>query len=190
MNKELVEEILKKIKIYKKNSIITCFNKPKVLNFETFNIFKKEVKKYKIVNRGLIKEYLLLDKKIQKTISNLKNQESLEGFDFLMSKLKTIKNSVLCLVLNDQIQGLIGPMNIFKDADNNKIVSAFYFGVSEKYRRQGYGELLFESFINLCYFKGIKYFLVTNREDSKAAMFYKKMGAKLGNKYYKIKNVS
>ncbi len=190
IDKELLRDILEKTKISKDKINIICFNKPKISNFETFNILKKEVKKYKIDDKGLIKEYLLLDKKIQKTINNLKNKESLEGFDFLISKLKTIKSPVLCLVLDNQIQGLIGPMNIFKDADNNKIVSAFYFGVSEKYRRQGYGELLFKSFINLCYFKGIKYFLVTNRKENKAAMFYKKMGAKLGNKYYKIKNVS
>ena len=187
IDKKVLNGILEKTKISKGN--IICFNKPKVLNFETFNIFKKEIKKYKIEDRGLIKEYFLLDKKIQKTINNLKNQEGLEGFNFLISKLKTIKSPILCLVLNNQIQGLIGPMNIFKDADNNKIVSSFYFGVSEKYRRQGYGELLFKSFVNSCFLQGIKYFLVTNREESKAAMFYKKMGAKIGNKYYKIKNI-
>lgn len=187
IDKKVLNDILEKTKIPKGN--IICFNKPKVLNFETFNIFKKEIKKYKIEDRGIVKEYLLLDKKIQKTINNLKNQESLEGFDFLISKLKTIKSTILCLVLDNQIQGLIGPMNIFKDADNNKIVSAFYFGVSKRYRRQGYGELLFKSFVNLCYLQGIKYFLVTNGEKSKAAMFYKKMGAKVANKYYKIKNI-
>lgn len=187
IDKKVLNGILEKTKMLKGN--IICFNKPKVLNFETFNIFKKAIKRYKIEDRGLIKEYLLLDKKIQKTINNLKNQESLEGFDFLISKLKTIKSPILCLVLDNQIQGLIGPMNIFKDADNNKIVSAFYFGVSKRYRRQGYGELLFKSFVNLCYLQGIKYFLVTNGEKSKAAMFYKKMGAKVANKYYKIKNI-
>lgn len=187
VDKKVLNDILEKTKILKGN--IICFNKPKVLNFEIFNIFKKEIKKYKIEDRGIVKEYLLLDKKIQKTINNLKNQESLEGFDFLISKLKTIKSPILCLVLDNQIQGLIGPMNIFKDADNNKIVSAFYFGVSKRYRRQGYGELLFKSFVNLCYLQGIKYFLVTNGEKSKAAMFYKKMGAKVANKYYKIKNI-
>lgn len=187
VDKKVLNDILEKTKILKGN--IICFNKPKVLNFETFNIFKKEIKRYKIEDRGIVKEYLLLDKKIQKTINNLKNQESLEGFDFLISKLKTIKSPILCLVLDNQIQGLIGPMNIFKDADNNKIVSAFYFGVSKRYRRQGYGELLFKSFVNLCYLQGIKYFLVANGEKSKAAMFYKKMGAKVANKYYKIKNI-
>jgi len=185
LNMNLVKKILYDLKLPKRSDyMFICFKKPDIKEYKEFVIWKTNIKKYEMSN--LIFKYDELDKKIQKTIKELTKDETLEGFRFLISKLYTIKKPIFCLVLKNKIRGLIGPVNIFKDADKNKIVSSFYFGVTKNYRRKGYGKILFKYFINFCYLNNIKYFLVTNKKDSLASLFYKKMGAKLGNTYYKV----
>jgi GNAT superfamily N-acetyltransferase len=184
----LIQEILKEIKMpLESNYSFVCYSEPKIKKYKKFVIWKKNTKKYINNFNNLVFEYNKLNKDIKKTIEDLTLDETLEGFDFLIKNIKKFKKPIFCLVIENKIIGLIGPVNVFYDADNNKIVSAFYFGINKKYRRNGYGELLFKYFINYCYTKNIKYFLVTNRENSPASKFYEKMGAKIGNKYYKIK---
>lgn len=185
LSEELMNKIILKIKLPKtKNYTFTCFKKPRVSGYREFVIWKTKINRSK--SNNLVFEFSKLNKDIQKTINNLVQDKTLEGFEFLIKKLSKIKSPVFCLVLKSKIQGLIGPANVFYDADENKITSSFYFGVNERHRKNGYGKTLFRHFINFCYFNNIKYFLVTNGKDSIASKFYKKMRAKIGNKYYRI----
>ena len=188
LTRAFINKILKEIEIQlNSNYTFVCYKKPKVKKFEEFIILKQCPKRCIGDFSNFIFEYNKLKKDVQATIKDLILDKSLEGFDFLIKKIKTIKKPIFCLVIENRIIGLIGPVNIFNDLDDNKIVSSFYFGIRADYRGKGYGKLLFKFFLNYCYNHNVKYFLVTNRNKSIAVKFYVSMGAKIANKYYKIK---